>query len=283
MPKENSSEWNQIRTTLWKGEFLGILSDVNNPFSENMASSMYPSLMSTATLMYNTIGSVLAGDKFVTQGLNDIMKSTWGLYGKSAKIYNQGLLAKDSYASQSKRYNKLYHDMLEEYGDRDELVAQDDANLEFKRSKFMQAFKQDFESGRNTKDLGKWYVMCLLSKANNFYYKGITESGKEVKTRAEAFKAAIKSMKTSVTKLNPNKAFVTAKSGKHRANQKKKSLQYLEWLDRSDKKLSKNLIKLQNQYDYRVRKMNKSVVEYLKNTNIINDMKSYGIALAEFY
>ena len=125
--------------------------------------------------------------------------------------------------------------------------------------------------------------MCLLSKANNFYYKGITESGKEVKTRAEAFKAAIKSMKTSVTKLNPNKAFVTAKSGKHRANQKKKSLQYLEWLDRSDKKLSKNLIKVQNQYDYRVRKMNKSVVEYLKNTNIINDMKSYGIALADFY
>ena len=43
-------------------------------------------------------------------------------------------------------------------------------------------------------------------------------------------------------KLNPNKAFVTAKSGKHRANQKKKSLQYLEWLDRSDKKLPKNQI-----------------------------------------
>ena len=283
MPKENSSEWNQIRTTLWKGEFLGILSDVNNPFSENMASSMYPSLMSTAALMYNTIGSVLAGDKFVTQGLNDIAKTTTGFYGKSAKIFNQGLLAKDSYASQAKRYNKLYHDMLEEYGDRDELVAQDNANIEFKRSKFMQAFKQDFESGRNTKDLGKWYVMCLLSKANNFYYSGITESGREVKTQAEAFKAAVKSMKTSVTKLNPNKAFVTAKSGKHRANQKKKSLQYLEWLDRSDKKLSKNLVKLQSQYDYRVRQMNKSVIEYLKNTNLINDMKSYGITLADLY
>ena len=105
MPKENSSEWNQLMTTMWKGEFLGLLSDFLKPFgNEFVGSTMYPSLISTGTNMYNSFGSVLQGESFSYQGFNNLMKGTAGLYNNTTKLFKQGLFSKDSYASQGKRY-----------------------------------------------------------------------------------------------------------------------------------------------------------------------------------
>ena len=48
-------------------------------------------------------------------------------------MYKQGLLSKDSYASQSKRFKKLYFDMLKEYNDRDEMTEVNNTNMQFEQ------------------------------------------------------------------------------------------------------------------------------------------------------
>jgi hypothetical protein len=169
--------------------------------------------------------------------------------------------------------------MLDEYGERDEMIGQAQVDLDFKRNKYMQAFWNTFEIGKS-KDLGKWYMMSLFAKANDFYYAGIDEDGNAVTSQKDAFRKATKSMRTSVTKINPNKARVTAKTRKARAQQKKKAIQFLKWLDR-DKNLSKGLIKIENQYGARVRMLEKSIIDYIKSANIKKDLDYYGISIGD--
>ena len=146
MPKENSSEARQLATVLWKGEFLGLVSEVLSPFdNRSPVESMYPSLLSTATVMYNSVKSVLQGDRFVAQGFNDFTKSTAGLYNGAYKLYTQGLLSKDSYASEAKRYTKLYKDYVGEINDRDEVIGLNKTKMDFEMNKYMRAFRHVFE------------------------------------------------------------------------------------------------------------------------------------------
>ena len=181
MPKENSDEFKILQTTLWKGEFLGFLSEFLSPFGEGyLGQTLYPSILSTAGVMYNSFMSVLQGKKFVGQGVDSLMRGTAGLYNNTRKLYKQGLMAKDSYASQGKRFSRLYRDMLEEYADRDEIIGLNEIKIDFERNKYMQSFKELFDSGYNKdlsgNSLGKWYMMCLFAKANDYFYTGITES-----------------------------------------------------------------------------------------------------------
>ena len=140
--------------------------------------------------------------------------------------------------------------MLEEYNDRDEIEGQSEIDFDFKRNKYMQAFWQTFESG-SKEDLGKWYMMSLFAKANDYYYAGIDEDGFAITSQKDALRKAAKSMRTSVTKINPNKARVTATTRKAKTQQKRKAMQFIKWLDRNQN-LSKGLVKLENQYGARV-------------------------------
>ena len=279
MPKENSDEWNVFKTVLWKGEFMGILSEVVSPFNESYATALYPSLLSTAGLMWNTTGSILTGDKFATSGVNDIMKGTSGLYNNIDKIRKQGLASEDSYPSQSKRYRKFYWDMIEEYNDRDEIIGQGQIEMEFKRNKYMQAFWDVFESGSKN-DLGKWYMMSLFAKANDYYYTGLDEFGNAITSKGDAVRKAAKSMRTSLTKMNPNKAKITAKTRKGQIAQLKKAKQFIAWLDRN-KNLSNGLIKLENQYGARVRMLEESLKQYINSANLKKDLKYYNISIGD--
>jgi hypothetical protein len=285
MPKENSSEARQFATVLWKGEFLGILSEALNPFeNKHPIDSMYPSLLSTASVMYNSTMSMLQGDKFVAQGVNDIAKVTTGLYNGAYKLYNRGLLSKDSYASQSKRYSALYKDYIDEINDREEISVKNKTEMVFKQSKYMQAFRYVFDSGYKKDDfgnsLGKWYMMCLFSRANDYYYKKFTEDGIPVNTPKEALAEAVKQMEKSLVDLNPNKAAVTAKTKKAQAKQIIKGKNFIDWLDDKEK-LSPGLIKLNKQYKERYKLTQESIKEYIKTGNLEKDLKYYGISIAD--
>ena len=283
MPKENSSKFWQFITTLWKGEFMGILSEALNPYeNKHPLDSMYPSLLSTGNLMWDSTMQMLKGQKFVSQGFKDIGKNLAGIYNATAKVYNRGLLAKDSYASQSKRYGSLYKDYIEEINNRDEVLRLNQSNIEFKTSKYMRSFREIFESGYE-KDargntLGKWYMMSLFAKANNYYYTGFDENGTPIETPQEALKRAAKSMKTSLTNLNPNKATVTAKDKKGKTRQTKEGLNFINWLDRNEK-LSPGLEKLNNQYAFRYNLTIKSAEEYIKTSNLEKDLEYYNIPI----
>ena len=294
MPKENSSEARQLGTVLWKGELGGFLSEVLSPFdNKHPIESMYPSLLSTGTTMWNSFMSALTGDKFVSQGAHDFTKSVIGLYNGASKLYSRGLMSKDSYASQSKRYSSLYRDYIEEINNRDEVLNLNKTKIEFEMNKYMRAFREVFESGYEKdafgNSLGKWYMMCLFARANDYYYTKFTEDGIPVNTPKEALKEAVKQMESSLTKLNPNKAAITAKTKKAKRKQAIKGVNFLNWLDGYDpktktykeEKLSSGFKKLNNQYAYRYNLVKKSMKEYIKEGNLEKDLKYYGISIID--
>ena len=285
MPKENSSKMRQFFTTLWKGEFLGILSEALSPFeSKTPIDSMYPSLVETASTMWSAGASVITGKSFVRQGARDFFKPAVGLYNGVDKLYRQGLKANDSYASQSKRYSKLYRDYVDEIQDRDEVEGLNETEMIFKQNKYMRAFQDIFNSGYEKdffgNSLGKWYMMCLFARANDYYYTKFTENGIPVDTPKEAMKQAVLQMEESLKNLNPNKAAVTAKDKKTRQKQKIKGINFINWLDEKQD-LSKGLKKLNNQYAYRYNLVKKSMEEYIKKGNLDKDLKYYDISIRD--
>ncbi len=285
MPKENSSAMRQFGTTLWKGEFLGILSEALSPFeSKTPIDSMYPSLVETASTMWSAGASVITGKSFVRQGARDFFKPAVGLYNGVDKLYRQGLKANDSYASQSKRYSKLYRDYIDEIQDRDEIEGLNETEMIFKQNKYMRAFQDIFNSGYEKdsygNSLGKWYMMCLFARANDYYYTKFTENGIPVDTPKEALKQAVIEMEESLKNLNPNKAAVTAKDKKTRQKQKIKGINFINWLNEKQE-LSKGLTKLNNQYAYRYNLVKKSMAEYIKKGNLEKDLKYYDISIRD--
>lgn len=285
MPKENSSKMRQFFTTLWKGEFLGILSEALSPFeSKTPIDSMYPSLVETFSTMWSAGASVITGESFVRQGTRDFFKPAIGLYNGVDKLYRQGLKANDSYASQSKRYSKLYRDYIDEIQDRDEVKGLNKTEMIFKQNKYMRAFQDIFNSGYEKdsygNSLGKWYMMCLFARANDYYYTKFTENGIPVNTPKEAMKQAVIQMEESLKNLNPNKAAVTAKDKKTRQKQKIKGINFINWLDEKQE-LSKGLKKLNNQYAYRYNLVKKSMAEYIKKGNLEKDLKYYDISIRD--
>jgi ribosomal protein L29 len=101
-----------------------------------------------------------------------------------------------------------------------------------------------------------------------------------IDTPKEALKKAVKSMKTTLTNLNPNKAAVKAKNKKARIKQAKKGINFINWLDKKEN-LSEGLKNLNSQYAYRYELVKKSAAEYIKQGNLEKDLKYYGFSIAD--
>ena len=175
--------------------------------------------------------------------------------------------------------------MWKEYGDKDEILGLNEIEMQFTQNKYMTAFRNIFESGYEKdfggNSIGKWYMMCVFAKANDYFYTGITESGIKIKSEADAIKLAFKSMETSVTKLNPNKrhAILAAKTKQGKMTKALKAIQFEEWLDKRGKGLSKEFEKLGNQYWARRRLLKNSISDYISQANLKKDLEHYGISL----
>ena len=293
MPKENSNWWNRLLTVMWKGEFLGILSELLSPYSigKNPLESMYPAILSTGAVMWNSVLSTIQGKTFVSQGFDDIARGSTGLYNAAYKIYNQGLASKDSFASQTKRFRALNRDRIKEINDKKEIAGQNETEMLFKMNKYMRAFRQVFESGRDKDTLGnsvgKWYMMSMFAKANDYYFTKFDEKGNAIVTFEQAMKAAVSSMKRTVTNLNPNPYPVTAKDNKTKIEQAKKQYLWYDWLDRNtkeeEKKLSEQLEDLDALYGYRKRVLKKTALEYINSGNLKKDLEYYGFPIGKLF
>ena len=90
-------------------------------------------------------------------------------------------------------------------------------------------------------------------------------------------------METSVTKLNPDVYHLSAKTKKGKVTEALKGLQFIEWLDKRGRGLSKGFEKLGKQYWARRRLLKKSALEYIKDANIKKDLEYYGIPLSEIF
>ena len=150
----------------------------------------------------------------------------------------------------------------------------------YKKNKFERAFRELFQSGRNTKDLGKYYSLVMFVKVNDFFYKNADVYGTGNFAKQKAFKSAFEAMDDLVRNANPNKSAVTGKTKKTRIKQALKQKAHKEWL--KERGLNPALLdSVQNQYGYRVESLKKSIQEYIEKNNLEADLKSYGIKIAD--
>jgi len=282
-PKENSPKWKLLLTSLWKGEFLGIASEILSPFEGSWQRWAMPAVISTAETSRQSFMAVAKGDEYVSQGLGDVMRSSVGLVNGVYKLFNQGLFHKDgtlnkkSYAYKDRRFRNLSNEYLDEIDDDTLKIISTELSIEGERNKVQRAFNHLFKSGRSKdafgNSLGKWYMMTLFTKANDFYYEE-KEMGNIAFTEKDAMKKAKTSMKTIMQNLNPNQFQVWAKEKKARLKGKLKEHQWNQWLG---PELKAELDKAVAEYGARYRLTMQQVDEYIKEANLSRDLEYYGI------
>ena len=265
-PQEKGSFWDNFYTILWKGEFLGLLSDFLNPKGpfEGFEFSMYPALYQNLTTGVMNIIAVKEGTKFKAQAFEDYARKTWQGYDKALKIKER---TSNPLEKSRLRFHKLYQQF-------DEEVMKNKRDGEWAsttRSPYYRALKTNLIQG-TSEDFARAYITALFTIATEEYQKGISVTGKPVKSQKEALKSAMRSIKTSIRYTNPNAGgSIFKKSGES----KKRSLIYIKWVQQAEAngELPKGTLKkiIQSEKDWKKRHD-----EYMKS--IPYYMRKFGLA-----
>ena len=288
LPKQNSDEWNYYKLIMWKGEFLGILSEFLNPFRQNggYAETMYPAVASTISTMANSSMSIVKGEKFAGQGLHDVLKSSVSLYNGVSKVYKQHVSKEGSYAQKEKNVRNLFSEMGQDIQDREFIEGTNKFKINFERSKYMRAFHEAFTSHK-PKDVAKWYMMAVFAKANDYWFTKQLEDGTPITTEKEAMQYAWDSLSQSLDTLNPDRVAVTATRKKGKRNQILKRIQAHDWFKAKDKEKGEELIKMiestTGQYWEKRKLLIEELEKYLKSTKLQNDLKYYNIKFESIF
>ena len=157
------------------------------------------------------IGPVKAG-----QMIDYIGRKTVGFYNGVQKIRELG--KGNEYYSTVQEFKKTHKEFARKMNENKEYQPNQHLFAEFEKSKYMAAFQDMFHLGTE-KQMAKWYILSLFSKANDYLHEGRAPGVVEgqiipIRTEAEAFKQAYGDMKRSLTNLNPVREIVDPKTGK---------------------------------------------------------------------
>lgn len=75
MPKENSDWWTRFNTIMWKGEFMGILSDWMSPFDNT--DSLNPAIWNSLGSILTSVDQLKDGKVTKSQAFDTIVKKTY--------------------------------------------------------------------------------------------------------------------------------------------------------------------------------------------------------------
>lgn len=263
-PKENEDAWTQLTITLWKGEFLGLLSEYLNPYvmtgEQDMSSSLYPTIATNLALLHQNI-SDFAGDKVTyKQALDNVFRRSVGVYGAYRKVKER---RNNPYNKQMIRFKKLARDFELSKEGLDKPV-QNREFLNTTRTKYYKQLKDAWNLGTK-EDFKKVYWVVYMAIANDFYRSNLAIGGDMDK----AFKQAHTEMKKQIKYLNPNKYSILKKD----KDQIAKGLLFEKWLG---KEKAKELAKIEIQYHHKKRWWdNQGFMESVKKYNLEDMYKEY--------
>ncbi|OUW96275.1 MAG: hypothetical protein CBD97_01735 [Pelagibacteraceae bacterium TMED237] len=266
VPKENSGWFENIKVAMWRGEFLGILSDIFSPYEGN-SQSMYPSIAQTGIVIGKNIyegatdkkdwfGKGLAPDKGTA--FDEILRKTITVYNGATKAIASRT---NPYSTESGKFRSLYNDF------EDEFDPKKVDSPEFPKtvlSPYFNALRNAFEKG-NEKEFAEAYILALYAHAGETYQKGYDLDGVRITTIDEAIKRAKSTLKTRITRYNPAKSPSKGAS----APTKRKFLAWKRWLERdSDKNYIERITALEKEYKLKVQKLKKSFPHYARTHNL---------------
>ena len=249
MPKENSDWWQRFKTVLWKGEFLGIMSEYFSPYATGMDNTLYPATWNHLGSLQLHIGQLIEGKSNWKQMGDGIFKSTSSLYGNSMKVINR----RNSPFNRDKlRIKKLYSQFEEEVLETPNVTAERSM-----RSPYYIDLENAFYLGTE-EEYAKQLASTYLAVTHDYYRRGYTWN--------ESTKKAKKILKTKFTTMNPNKASLFKSSKEAKMN----SLKFIKWLQKHSegKDLTKRLFEIEAEYKARLAKYNSKVPYYWSKFNI---------------
>ena len=251
MPNENSDWWVRFKTILWKGEFLGVLSEFFTPYKDRMMTSMHPALYDSALSIVQSAIQLSEGKVNKGQALNEILKSNVSAYNNIQKIRQRTM---NSFYRDKLKFGQYYSEF------EDKVLGKIDVEREnTTRTPYYKDLEYSFY--HDTKEeYSKQLAATFIAVAHDLYRNNRAE------TVEEAFKLSWTQMKNKFKYFNPNRAKAGIKhSGK-----------FFKWLSKNPnyKDLAVNLLKLEQEYKDRIKLYNGAVPGVWKKLNL-KDLVSY--------
>ena len=269
MPHENSGWFRQFLTALWRGEFLGLLSELFSPyFGESVGFSMYPAIYENAASLGRNLFEVGTGKKLIwgrKQAIDDFLRSSVSAYNGYQKIIERRT---NPYNKGSIRFSKLYKDFLEEWQKPGIKV-----DIEFEKSKkspYFVMMKNAFTKG-SAEEFAEAFTLAYYSTASDLYNRG-SALGTKGYSWNKAMKEANSSMKSSMKSLNPSKR--PSKGAESQTKAKYKA--WLDWLNKDESKgYLKELSGLEIEYNKRHNAFKKLLPYYFRKNNMQDLIKEF--------
>ena len=256
MPKENSDWFRRFWTIMWKGEFMGILSDWLSPFDNT--DSLNPAIWNSMGSIFTSIDQLKDGKVTKSQAFNDIVKKNLSGYNNYIKIKDRTLnpLNKDRV-----RFGKLYGEYEQDVLENPNVTLESTS-----RTKYFKDLSTVFYTG-DEKEFSKQLGLTFVAIAHD-YYRTNRADGID-----EAFKMAESSIKRKLTAMNPNKASLFKTTTK--AN--KSSVKFLKWLKNHKESdvLIPRLFEIEKEYNDRLKLYMSKVPKYWKELNIGSLIKDF--------
>jgi len=244
-PKENEEFWSRLTTVLWKGEFMGILSEFLNPkgiLQGDISQSVYPAVYTNAAAVLQALSGVWGDTMTHGQALDYVGRRTIGLYGGIQKIRERTL---NPYNKQVLRFRKLATDFERADAEKGGLGGKQDREyVATVRSKWYKDLRDAWNLGTK-EEFQRMYWLTYMGVANDSWRKGRGSSGNFVNTMEDALKEADSTLKRQIKYFNPNRYSIT--KGEEQA--KRNAINFTSWLG---KEKAEELKKLENQYWYKM-------------------------------
>ena len=260
--KQNADSWDKLIHILWKGEILGILSELFNTGDRNAGDFLTPAIGSHVVMTAKTVNELWTGQANLSQGADTFLKSTIGSYNQGKKVWKNTDFTPGAktYNSKFRTWRKLYSDFQKEIKPTkgETLIGKDE------RTPYFKDFLSEFNTGTE-EQFARQYALTLIAVANNYYQEGYETTGRRIRSLREAFKEAQKTMDKKMKLLNPNKASLVGKKGISR----KRTNQFRQWLlDTGNKEQFKELEALERVYRFKVRNFKANKKKYFKELMI---------------
>ena len=259
--KENGDLWDNLTTALWKGEMLGIFSELFNP-NELDDNFVTPAIYSHTIMSAKAIKELYTGQSSAKQSADTFLKGTIGAYNQIIKSWkNTGFApGAKTYNSKFRTWRKLYSDFQREIRPTkgETLIGKDE------RTPYFKDFLSIFNTGTE-EQFARQYALTMIALANGYYQEGYSTTGRRIRNLKEAFKEAQKTMDKKMNLLNPNKASLVDKKGISR----KRTNQFRQWLlDTGNKEQFKELTSMEAEYAFKVRSFNRNKKKYFRQLNV---------------
>jgi integrase len=205
MPKENSTWTEWIYDLNKRGEFMGVGTDFLRLLEgESAEFTIYPAIHNWAKASFDAIRAPILGKKTVTQSIDDWAKATSGGYRGLIKMIEKN--GKNGwYNVGGRRVFNLWRDFHKEVLPEEGYETYEPKGLSdlTPRSPFYKDLRTVVRNG-DREQIARQYVVTLYAVASSFYRAKIDFKGNPVISPDDALKKAVKSLTTTLTKLNPN-------------------------------------------------------------------------------